>query len=115
MFGANYLTHLPRHKTEWWGVYDGETLVAIASLELRGSVAVFTSCAVLPAYRGLGLQSRLIQTRLRWLRRHTTVTRVTTYVHREKWRSLSHLVRHGFRFQRRALRGHWYHLYRTLR
>jgi len=97
MFGRGYLAGLNRLKTEWWGCFDGSVLVAVASLEVNAYAdALLSSCAVLPAYRGKGIQRRLIRARCRWLARHAEFGNAATYTHSSTPQSLLNLIREGF-------------------
>ena len=57
----------------WWVVRNGKEAVAFAGLDPFGKTpgtATFLRAGVLQAWRGRGLQKRLIDARLRWARRH---------------------------------------------
>ena len=55
----------------WWVAYDGKKPAAYACIRpsyQRGDTAYLSRAGVLPAYRGKGLQKRLIRVRLAWAR-----------------------------------------------
>lgn len=85
----------------WWVVqvkdlYGEDRIVAFASLRVdpRGE-AHFTRCAVLPSVRGLGIQTKLIKARLKWLR-SKGIKVVRTYASRSNHHSVRNLRAAGF-------------------
>ena len=84
----------------WLAVDDGGNPLGFCSACEIGEGYVFLSRAgLLPAARGLGLQRRMITTRLAWARRQGAVAAIT-YVVYENEASLVNLLRCGFRFYR---------------
>ena len=73
--GEGYLSALHTDKSEWWIVKrrttDTSVVVAIASLTWSNHRDVeFSACAVLPAYRRLGIHRALVATRLGYVYRY---------------------------------------------
>lgn len=89
----------PSENTEWWIAWDTETLeiAGYAGARLLESGIYFMSRAgVVPAYRGRGLQRRLI--RVRVARGRKLCARLTvTYTIPENVRSSNNLIACGFR------------------
>lgn len=76
---------------QFWLVKHGRETIAYASAAVLDDGCVhLTRCAVHPKYRGMGLQKRLIETRLRWARRHASL--VKTYTTNANYSSLSRLI-----------------------
>ena len=84
---------------EYWGVFDDTRLVAFAGLKTSClfETTVYLHCAwTLPEYRGLGLQKRLIRTRLRWAKSHK-FTHAHTYTLLNNVASANALISCGFK------------------
>jgi len=97
MFGSGYIARLPKANTQWWGCFAGGALVAVSSLEIVGGIDAFlSSCAVLPEYRGKGIQRRMIRARLRWLRKRPHFGNAVTWTHYTNPISLINLIQEGF-------------------
>jgi GNAT superfamily N-acetyltransferase len=82
---------------EWWGAFDGETLVGLASACLveGGKTVLLSSCVVKGKWRSKGIQSQLISRRVTWAKSEGH-TAVVSYVFIENLQSLRNLVRVGF-------------------
>lgn len=81
----------------FWLACDGKTPAAFASLRpgrTKGT-AFLSRAGVLPVYRGLGLQRKLIRARVRWAKKHG-YRRVVTYVLPDSSHSLANLLACGF-------------------
>jgi GNAT superfamily N-acetyltransferase len=84
-------------RATWWIAYDGETPIAFTGCFIHDDVWMgMERSGVLPAYRGKGLQKKLIRTRLAYARRHKVVT-VYTYVCSENHASVNSLFSQGFK------------------
>jgi GNAT superfamily N-acetyltransferase len=84
----------------WFGAFADGEMVALASVNRRsaGSVALLASCVVRRAWRGRGLQAKLISARVRWAVANG-VERLISYVRPTRpdgTQSLRNLVRAGF-------------------
>lgn len=85
----------------WWVAVDLETGLAVAfggvgyRTRLGRTAAYFLRTGVLRPYRGLGLQKRLIKTRLRHARKQGAEA-VTTYTHVTNNASSNNLIKHGY-------------------
>jgi len=83
-----------------WIAYDGDKPVAFGSLRILENEphwAYMCAAAVLPGYRGAGLQRRLIRARVNWARRHG-LHGLVTYTLWNNYGSLISLLREKFRF-----------------
>jgi len=85
--------------TYWLATSEDGTSAGFCSAVYRPERGyVFLSrAAVFPWARGLGLQRRMIRTRVRWART-TPADRVITYTASKNYESMLNLVRCGFRF-----------------
>jgi GNAT superfamily N-acetyltransferase len=81
----------------WWIAFDGETPMAYtgAFVDENRYMALQRS-GVLPAYRGKGLQKKLIRTRLTYAKRHK-ITTVYTYASSDNHASVNSLFSQGFK------------------
>lgn len=87
----------PKKGAEWWIAYDGETCVAFAGLKNVGHETGFLCrVGVIKAYRGQGLQQRLIRVREKHARREGFKFLVT-YTSPWNLKSANSLIRTGFR------------------
>jgi GNAT superfamily N-acetyltransferase len=80
---------------------EGNPLGFCSACEIGEGYVFLSRAGLLPAARGLGLQRRMIATRLAWARRQGAVAAIT-YVVYENPASLVNLLRCGFRFYRPA-------------
>lgn len=89
------------HGHTFWATKDGDHTVAMCSAVYRPQkgYVYFSSAGVDPRYRGLGLQRKLIQTRLRWARRQGAIY-VVTYARTSNYPSVMNLLKCGFRFNK---------------
>lgn len=94
MFGDNYLNNVAEN-SHWWGIFDHGLLVAFASASPERHVLKLSSAGVLPGYRGHGMQTRLIKSRIRWAKRKG-FHRVKTYTESENTHSTKNLAAAGF-------------------
>lgn len=83
----------------WWQISVSGHVIAACSAVYRPTkgYVYFSSAGVDPAYRGVGLQRRMIQTRLRWAKRQGAVY-VVTYARTSNYASVANLLKCGFRF-----------------
>jgi RimJ/RimL family protein N-acetyltransferase len=90
----------------WWVAGDKDTtaLMGYASLRVVGrtldngskfQTAHFARCGVLPRFRGMGLQTRLISARVAWCKR-SGINRIETYTHIDNAHSIANLHKSGF-------------------
>ena len=84
----------------WWTIRDGEHTVGFASMQLsegqhEDTIGLFTRVGVLPEWRGRGIQSKLIQSRITYAKRNSC-TRCCTYTI-ENPASDNSLITCGFR------------------
>jgi len=96
---AGFISAEHRHPTmQRFLVLDQETPIAAAAMTVHNDVAVLGGAATLPAYRGRGAQSRLLQHRLRKAAEATCFAAVATA--RPDSPSADNLRRAGFRISR---------------
>lgn len=100
VFDKDTLTHpyvpQPGH---WWIAFDGKTAAAFAGIRASSRDAGYgylCLAGVLPEYRGLGLQQRLIKTRCRKAK-SLGWTHVVTEVISDNPHSMANLIRCGFK------------------
>lgn len=95
---------------KWWVVEDRGQVVAFASARLLDDEVRLTSAWTEPAYRGMGLQTRLIRARVKWARK-CRMSRVVTYTWGGNLPSIRALIRCGFVPVRREWDGErsWMH------
>lgn len=82
-----------------YGAWDGDQLIASATLFIKDGVAAFTGAATLPEYRGRGAQSALLAARAR-----QAVAQGVKWLSAETWKpgdgqensSLNNMLRTGF-------------------
>lgn len=96
-----YLSEAELARNTWWVVQhpDGYP-VAYAGARVcatDASLVFMSRCSVMEDWRGLGLQRRLIQARLRWARQQPGVHAVITYTSPDNAGSMRNLIRAGFR------------------
>lgn len=98
LFSEGYACH-DHPRTLWWVVTDGLEIVAYAGAEewkIDDEHALnLTRAGVLDAYRGRGLQRRLIRARIRYARK-IGCQEVWTYTHWRNYPSANNLLRCGF-------------------
>jgi GNAT superfamily N-acetyltransferase len=92
----------PKDGCYWWIVFNERgSAIAFAGLKpLTGhnkGMAFLCRAGVGPEARGLGLQRRLIKTRVSYARR-LKLTQVITYTSRENYKSAANLLRSGLKF-----------------
>jgi GNAT superfamily N-acetyltransferase len=80
---------------EWWVIVDKGLIVAYCGSLYIDGVCIFVRAWVHRPYRGNGLQSRMIKTRLKAA---NFCYRAITYVHPDGISSMNNLVNNGFRF-----------------
>ena len=81
----------------WWVAYDGDVPVAYAGVKLlEGNLAFLCRAGVLPAWRGKGLQAKLIRARVSWVKKQG-MTRAVTYTVLENPPSSNNLIKCGFK------------------
>jgi len=81
----------------WWAALDGRDVVAYAAAVIVPRDVVYLArCGVLPAYRGAGVQRRMIAVRKRVARREAALDAVT-YTLRDNLASANNLIAAGFR------------------
>lgn len=92
------------HHTFWVArTPDGEPVGFCSAVFLPHETGIFLSSAVVfRAFRGSGLQRRMIQRRLAWAKRHGA-THAVTYTIVGNWPSVASLLRCGFH----AYDPHW--------
>jgi len=90
-----------------------EQLVGFASACNHGDMLELTSCAVVSAANGLGLQRRLIRVREAYARRQGC-TCVCTYAIHHNYGSITNLIRAGYRFVRGYSSTRYFHFVRYL-
>lgn len=86
-------------RNTWWVVWheDGYPVAyAGARVCTDPSLVFFSRCAVMADWRGLGLQKRLIQARLRWAKRQDGAETAITYTAHDNHGSQRNLIRAGF-------------------
>lgn len=84
-------------ETQWWIISDQRGRPAAYGGLLHYEAATIYLCrsGVLPKYRGMGLQTRLIQIRLRWARRHGVRVAIS-YTSTRNVASANNLIECGF-------------------
>ena len=84
-------------RATWWVAWDEDTPIAYTGVYVHdGHYMSLERSGVLPQYRGQGLQKKLIQTRLRYAKRHKIVT-VYTYVSSANHASVNSLFSQGLK------------------
>lgn len=78
---------------EWWVIEDKGQIIAYCGSLYNQGVCIFVRAWVFREYRGKGLQSRMIKTRLKAAK---GCYRVITYVHYEGTHSMNNLIKNGF-------------------
>ncbi len=97
----------------WWvasvqdkRTFNSRTHAAYAGLKIdKNGVAHLTRCGVLPEFRGMGLQRRLLESRIRWCYRRG-VKVIKTYTSHDNAPSIRNLKECGFK-SRRSRDGKW--------
>ncbi len=81
----------------WWVAFEGLTPVGFCGVrKLKYEDAAFLCRAgLLPSARGQGLQRRMIQLRLRWMRAQG-IAKAVTYTMRDNYPSANNLIKCGF-------------------
>ena len=84
---------------QWWLAHAGDEIVGFCSAVWRPAhgYVFLSSSGVAPAFRGVGLQRRMIGVRLAWARRVYGAYAIT-YALRNNHPSIANLIRCGFRF-----------------
>lgn len=84
-----------KENREWWVIEDkGQIISYCGSLYAEG-VCIFVRAWVFKDYRGKGIQSKMIKTRLKAAK---GCYMAITYVHPDGISSMNNLVNNGFRF-----------------
>jgi len=93
----------PYHKpnTVWWILYDEKIPIGTAGLTIENNEGFLCRVAILPEYRGKGLQKKLIKTRVRKAKK-LGLTRVFTYTFLNNPQSCNSLIKTGFKMYRPA-------------
>lgn len=78
----------------WWIVYVGDVMAGFAGLRPEDENGFLCRAGVCQKFKGLGLQRKLIDARVRYARR-IGLKRVETYVALENFKSLCNVVRAG--------------------
>lgn len=86
-----------------WHFRVGKAIIAAAELHCYGGVWTLRKCRVAEAYRGRGLQRRLIRERV-WAAYRKGAKQVRAWVDPRNSYSLNNLVAEGFRFLPQAPR-----------
>jgi len=93
---ADGLPILDIEDREWWvAYYEGES-IAVAAMRVIDDMAWFSTCGVLPDYRGHGLQKKLIKKRLDYAKK-LGVKEVYTYTVNGNHASANSLISCGFK------------------
>jgi len=80
----------------WWIAYEDDKPVAYAGVKLLdGNLAFLCRAGVLPAWRGKGLQGKLINARLRWAKKQG-MQQAVTYTVLANPHSSNNLIKCGF-------------------
>ena len=82
-----------RENREWWVIVDKETIVAYCGSLYSEGVCIFIRAWVYRPYRGQGLQSRMIKTRLKAAK---GCYKAITYVYPDNVNSINNLIKNGF-------------------
>lgn len=90
--------------TLFWVIVDQLTennpqLVVVAYAALKfvdgGKTGYLNRCAVMPEYRGRGLQRRLIKHRIKYAKAHS-IKRLVTFTHYKNYASANNIIKCGF-------------------
>lgn len=90
-------TPYPKSGAEWWIAYDDSTCVGFAGLKNVGHETAFLCrVGVIKAYRGQGIQKKLIRVRESWAKRKG-FRYIITYVAAHNLKSANSLIACGYR------------------
>jgi len=102
LFPDDFVALKPRHLKEgfWWLAHDGLQLVGFAGMvpfHPFPRVGYLKRAAVIPAYRGRGLQQQMMNERVSRAKSSTDWTHFVTETHMENVASSNNMIRAGFR------------------
>jgi RimJ/RimL family protein N-acetyltransferase len=90
-------TPYPKKGAEWWIAYDEKTCIGFAGIKNVGhDTAFLCRVGVIKAYRGQGLQKKMVRVRERWARSrgfHYIITYTSAY----NLKSANSLIQCGYR------------------
>ena len=78
---------------EWWVIEDAGQIIAYCGSLYSEGVCIFVRAWVYKPYRGKGLQSKMIKTRLKAAKR---CFKAITYVYYDNVHSINNLIKNGF-------------------
>lgn len=99
-FGEDGMTPGEEAAWHWWAAIDGRRFAGYAAARFEGPEALFLCRAgVAEAYRGLGVQKKLIVARLKFAE-ESGCTRAITYTSVDNMASANNLISCGFKLYR---------------